>query len=150
MTAESAQGGWSFENGKIIFSLGHLAKSSETEMKIHVVPISEGTITNVASVRMNGPEVTTENNTATIVSIVKGRSLPHLAIERATASINLLRVVGLSGSDTRIEYSNDLKSWLTLTNVIGSNLTLELFDVLSSGADQRFYRASTGATSGAR
>ena len=45
---------------------------------------------------------------------------------------------GLSG---HVEASTNLVSWVTLTNFVGTNATLDFRDAAATNHDQRFYRA---------
>jgi hypothetical protein len=144
--ADSAHGTWSYDPGlnTVTFVLGHLAKASVTELKVTVLPLQEGTFTSHVVARMNGPEVTLDNNAAEALTIVKGGTTsaapPRLEIGFVHGTYEL-HLSGQAGVNYEIQMAPDLKIWSPLTNVYGADWRATLNPSASSSKSAQFYRA---------
>ena len=96
------------------FHLGHVISASITEMKITVVPTQAGTITNLATVRLNGPEVTTEDNSATVITEIEGSLEPTLTLLTMKNGSFQVFATGSPGHRYVLETSADLVNWSPL------------------------------------
>jgi uncharacterized repeat protein (TIGR01451 family) len=146
VTAESEQGTWKYDptSRLVTFQLGHLTSGSITELTVTVLPLQAGILTNRAEVRMNGPEVSLDNNNAEAVTVVSqdpGPAMPpHLSLQMAYGMACELRLTGQAGVNYAIQSSHDLLTWNSLTNACGSDWKMPL---APSGSDAAgtYYRA---------
>jgi uncharacterized repeat protein (TIGR01451 family) len=145
MRAESEQGTWSYDSAlnEVTFRLGHLAKASRTEMRVTVVPLQGGTLTNCVGVRINGPEVRHENNSACAVTVVQGGitpTPPRLSFQVTQGALQL-HLSGQPGVSYLIQSSPDLRTWATQTNFVGPEWGTSLAIPTGSTTSAQFYRA---------
>jgi len=143
VTAESTQGTWAYADGMVTFHLGHVISASISEMKITVVPTQAGTITNLATVRLNGPEVTTEDNSASVITKVEGSLEPTLALLRMKNGSFQVFATGPAGHRYVLETSADLVNWSPLTSLDNTNGTIQFLDS-PVNLQRRFYRVLIG------
>src|SRR5206468_2510569 len=108
ITAQSTQGTWTYADGIVTFHLGHVISASLTEMKIIIVPTQTGMITNSALVRANGPEVRSDDNSASVVTEVQGSVLPTLTLVTMNNGSYQLTTTGPVGQSYILEASPDL------------------------------------------
>lgn len=141
VSADSAQGLWSQSGDLVVFTLGHIANGSEARMNIVVQTTVTGTITNLARVRVNGPEVTLENNSIELISVVVKTLPPALNILSTSPGRYQLRLTGSPGQRYAIEASSSMDNWTTLTNILNVGETLPIDDSVAGQIRQRFYRA---------
>ncbi|MBM3835837.1 MAG: DUF11 domain-containing protein [Verrucomicrobia bacterium] len=143
VSAESARGTWSHEGNVVVFTLGHLANGSETLINIVAQPTAAGPATNVVQVRVNGPEVTLENNLLKLVSVIERAFAPILALVPLPGGGYELALTGSAGQRYAVESSTSLEQWTALTNVVAVGETVRFVDSSVPPLDvkQRFYRA---------
>src|SRR5207245_1653006 len=70
VSATAAQGSCSLSNGVVTCDLGSLAPGGAVAVTIVVTPTLAGTITNLATVSANGPEINPADNTSTATTVV--------------------------------------------------------------------------------
>ena len=114
-------------------------------MTITVVPLEDGILTNRAGVRINGKEVTLDNNSAVAVTVVQGGgvSQPRLTLEPAQGGYRL-HLSGQLGMNYVIQSSPDLLGWESVTNALGADWSMTLAIPIGANSSTRFYRAQVG------
>jgi uncharacterized repeat protein (TIGR01451 family) len=118
--ANSEQGSCVYDptRNAVICTLGHLAKASTTQITVVATAQLPGTWTNLASVRINGTEVTTNNNSAQWITIVQGTSAGLSLLPQSTGSLQLVLNPAAPGPYL-IQRSPDLRSWVNWrTNLV--------------------------------
>jgi hypothetical protein len=127
----------------VTFHLGHVISASITEMKITVVPTQAGTITNSATVRLNGPEVTTEDNSASAITEVEGSLEPTLTLLTMKNGSFQVFATGSPGHRYVLETSADLVNWSPLSTLNNTTGTIQFLDS-PGNLQRRFYRVVIG------
>jgi hypothetical protein len=144
VSAESTQGSWQYTNGVVTFHYGRVISASVAEMKIIVTPTQPGVITNFATVRLNGPEVTLNNNSSLLVTAVAGTSQPVLTIALVESGSTEIELQGTVGKSYVIEASTNLVDWVSVTNVLSTDSIIHFFDASLANLKARYYRARQG------
>jgi hypothetical protein len=96
-----------------------------------------------SSLSLSGTPTTTKRwiTGSNTVSVTDGR----LSLSNGTGASNnkiLLRLEGLNGRTYRIDVSDDMLTWQTVTTVQDADGTLSFDDPVSRTKSQRFYRAT--------
>ncbi|MBI3413924.1 MAG: DUF11 domain-containing protein [Verrucomicrobia bacterium] len=139
----------------VVFNVGLLPSRSiegqePIELKITVTPQRHGIITNVAWVRANNPEASTNNNYAVTTVEVTSSAGAALRVAAAVLSIEAsvgtprVRLSGTPGVQYAIEVSTnpaDNKNWQEITRVTAGADSVDVTDSAAAGTKARFYRA---------
>ena len=141
-SAQTSKGVFSYSGGKVIFDLGLLNNTETTEMKLVVIPMEAGAITNIASIWGNGSSWD-RNNWATNIAVVQGSIKAVLNVSRSIPAKPELRLSGNPRSTYWIQESQDLLRWLDMTNAIHDGWSMPLPASPPSENPRRFYRAVT-------
>jgi hypothetical protein len=137
VTADSQKGTWSQDGSFVIFQLGHLERASLTTLTLTVIPGLPGKMTNFASVRINGPEASIDNNSLELITTAEGSSLNIAPLPKGGFGIN---VNGVAGRRYVIEASTDLVNWTAVTNIVSAGEAIQFLDREAANFTRRFYR----------
>ena len=167
VTAASAVGTWSEDNGVVTFHLG-LLEDVFLQLTVTVVPTQPGQAVNAVEIRANEGEQSVANNSSSLTTPVQGQALPAqvtgvgselsaaldqagdlnlslqiLAPNRIGAGIGQGGMVQLSlptvpGRTYRVESSRDLVSWATEAEFRATTVLTAVKDTLGTGP--KFYR----------
>lgn len=140
----SASPGGTFSTGEAVFSVGTLAANAGTNFTLTLAPVSGSVFTNFVSVATVTPEITTANNSATLVST---QVIPVPPVISSIA-INpdggiLINLTGTPGATYILESATNFPpaEWLPVdTNTLGTNSLWQFTDPQSAGFPQRFFR----------
>jgi hypothetical protein len=141
--AQSEQGGWSYDPvaRQLTFSLGHIDLHAEPTLRVWVMPVTAGMITNLFGVRMNGRNLTADPTLVLATEVLEGPPLtPELKLHWAGSQACELSLSGVAGVAYEVQASVDLKTWSPLTNVLGPAWSMTARPT-SGGSSLLFYRA---------
>jgi uncharacterized repeat protein (TIGR01451 family) len=143
VSAQSEQGGWSYDPvaRQVTFSVGHIDLHSEPTLRVWVMPVTSGTITNLFGVRMNGRNLTSDPTLLLVTEVLEGPPLtPKLKLQLAGSPAFELSLSGVASVAYEVQSSVDLKTWSPLTNVLGPAWSMTARPT-SGGNSRLFYRA---------
>jgi uncharacterized repeat protein (TIGR01451 family) len=149
VSAASEQGSWSYDPvaREVVFSLGYFDAASMPSMIVTVMPVAEGTVTNVTGARFNGTAVNPSYSASTNVTVVlpgPNSLAPMIGIRSAPPAWYELQLSGVSNVTYTIEASMDFKTWLAVTNAVGPSWSMMGGSIGSTNAGRLFYRAMVG------
>jgi uncharacterized repeat protein (TIGR01451 family) len=143
VSAQSEQGGWSYDPvaRQVTFSVGHIDLHAEPTLRVWVMPVTSGTITNLFGVRMNGRNLTSDPSLLLVTEVQEGPPLtPNLKLKLAGSPAYELSLSGVASVAYEVQTSVDLKTWSPLTNVLGPAWSMTARPT-SGGPSRLFYRA---------
>lgn len=139
--AESDQGEWDRNDRVLSFHLGRLAKASQTEIRVTLLPVTAGELSIRVAARINGPEVTLADNSVNLVISPLGANLPSLSIDLSPRGEFELRLIGGEGLRYDIETSSNFEVWDKAAEAEGGLWSKSLNDFASGMLRSRFFRA---------
>ena len=143
VSAQSEQGGWSYDPvaRQVTFSLGHIDLHAEPTLRVWVMPVTAGMITNLFGIRMNGRNLTSDPTLLLVTEVQEGPPLtPELKLQLAGSLAYELSLSGAASVAYEVQTSVDLKTWSPLTNVLSPACSMTARQT-SGGSPRLFYRA---------
>jgi uncharacterized repeat protein (TIGR01451 family) len=138
--AESTQGSFQEQGGLVTFRVGHLSSAAATILKIKVLALESGTVTNCAEAHGDGEQFVSANSGCHVVELTPGDDpRPALSLRPLSGNALQLQLKGAPGVPYTIESSGDLKQWAPWTNLVLTAVSNSWTQPASLGL--RFYRA---------
>jgi uncharacterized repeat protein (TIGR01451 family) len=137
---QGSKGGYDPVAGEVSFFPG-LVSTDPVVLTITVVPVQAGSITNVVGLQVNGQNLSSESVVTFVTEVSGGVPTPSLSIARMGPNEYDLQLSGMANVTYEVLSSEDLRTWTSVTNVLGPAWQMLCAPVGGGNPQSLFYRA---------